>query len=1012
MGFLKTVCSTYDKFGELKKSFMKCHNSTGHYELIGMTQVLYSDPKWHFDRMCENDKAFYQGCGYTTAPFISLKNAICQVKISVLHGNKAIGKIVRISSLIQEPVILLSGSTADRDWICNDKCELENCEDEAQCNGFTYGQYCHLEENVNKPIIYVKPSRICDPSYHERRCCNSSENSEFEECEKTVMCGSSASTCPPLKYRYPLRDGYLLNMTRCSPEMHMCEPPLDHTNCSDQTRVGVTCLINGYPSTVSKYRICRETPMCDDSVDTLCETILAQCTVHKHQLCDGIDDCQNRIDEIGSICQSITKETCVRKGGSGLSSLPIPLKWLGDGIDDCRNGKDENWPYFCGAEKTRRVVIGSQVCSNVYLCRTGEPRFVEYIQLCDGTDTCGNENNVCKASRGSKTVTKKVASSNQGLQRYLSYCHRGLEQLVNLAGPCSSENFMFPPGDIYGLTKPLITLPSAQSSCDAMFGEQYLYTSCTNKCINSSCPLRNVLLHDSCPDYYTDRIRTIVDNEYLTFVFKSQGKDDVYVNDIFLCDNSYKCVPYDQVCDLVDDCGDGSDELNCTNHFQCNSSGHYVPLTSKCDGKIDCLDLSDECNNKCSKEILPGTTLKAISWTIGLSAVLANLITIFGNTWSVTKCRTTVALTNKSLVIFISVGDLLIGLYLLTVSMFDGFVYGKMYCPMQITWLASNRCDMIGVASTIGSQLSLFAMTILSLIRAHGIWNSMSVPGGIGMKSLAKVIAVSISLLMLSTAISISPILRGFEDFFINGMHYDANMKLFVGLVDKETHLQIFGEYYGRLRRIVLSWDSIDSMVANMFSHDVGQEDFTKTRLKVGFYGNDGVCLFKYFVRRTDPQHMFVWSILSINFLCFLVISVCYVIIAVLSMKSSRSVSSTNDDQARRRANRMNQKISIIITTDFLCWVPFIVVCVLHYLEVLDATPWYSVFSMVILPINSIINPLLYNDIIVKCTGKVLTRANTVVSSFISSVQSSLSVSKISSDNLPQENIEMQEMDI
>ena len=156
---------------------------------------------------------------------------------------------------------------------------------------------------------------------------------------------------------------------------------------------------------------------------------------------------------------------------------------------------------------------------------------------------------------------------------------------------------------------------------------------------------------------------------------------------------------------------------------------------------------------------------------------------------------------------------------------------------------------------------------------------------------------------------------------------------------------------------------------------------------------------------------MFVWTILSINFLCFFVISVCYVIIAVLSMKSARNVSSTNDDQGRRRANRMNQKISFIITTDFLCWVPFIVVCVLHYLEVLDATPWYSIFSMVILPINSIINPLLYNDIIVQYAEKVFTRANTVVSSFISSVRSSLSVSDISSDNLPQENMEMQEMD-
>ena len=58
----------------------------------------------------------------------------------------------------------------------------------------------------------------------------------------------------------------------------------------------------------------------------------------------------------------------------------------------------------------------------------------------------------------------------------------------------------------------------------------------------------------------------------------------------------------------------------------------------------------------------------------------------------------------------------------------------------------------------------------------------------------------------------------------------------------------------------------------------------------------------------------------------------------------------------------MNRKIAIIIFTDFCCWIPFIVTCALHTLSIIDASRWYALFSIVVLPINSVINPMLYDD--------------------------------------------------
>ena len=152
-------------------------------------------------------------------------------------------------------------------------------------------------------------------------------------------------------------------------------------------------------------------------------------------------------------------------------------------------------------------------------------------------------------------------------------------------------------------------------------------------------------------------------------------------------------------------------------------------------------------------------------------------------------------------------------------------------------------------------------------------------------------------------------------------------------------------------------------MIRGLFSHDLDYNDYTTRVTKLGFYGNDGVCLFKYFVKRSDPQKTFVWTIIAINFLCFIFISISYVAITCISQRSSKNVSNTKaNKQSSNRTKKMNQRIAFIITTDFVCWVPFIIICILHSAEVLDGTPWYSIFSIFFLPLNSVINPLIYDD--------------------------------------------------
>ena len=89
-----------------------------------------------------------------------------------------------------------------------------------------------------------------------------------------------------------------------------------------------------------------------------------------------------------------------------------------------------------------------------------------------------------------------------------------------------------------------------------------------------------------------------------------------------------------------------------------------------------------------------------MSWTVGTSAVILNLYIAARNLFSLKKCKTSVALLNKCLVILISLGDFLVGLYLLLISLADAF-YRNDYCNLEGEWLTSMKCSYLGIISTI-----------------------------------------------------------------------------------------------------------------------------------------------------------------------------------------------------------------------------------------------------------------------------------------------------------------------
>ena len=874
-----------------------------------------------------------------------------------------------------------SGDTAYSKDICDEECDTFSCEDEGDCNGYTYGLYC-ISRWYTKKLVYLSLSIICCRASSYQPCIGEEHMNDCTITDKTQQTCRHSRTgeivpvhnslrCIPINIKYSSYNAY------CEYSDYIKV----QTNCSDPSRVGVSCEVNGYLSTVSKYMICFDERIkaCDDQIESKCYSTKT-CKIHKHLMCNDKPDCEDGSDESHSTCLARTEDTCERRVGKD-GALPIPISWLGDGVKDCEDGSDETagWPT-CGVGTTERYVSSNKiVCKNTLICPWGNPGYVELRDLCDGLETCGNENNICSISRSAQDILTSAHTTDRELTKRLSYCHKGLESLRELLkDDCIKENHIYPNHDYFGVdTKTSVFLPEGKQSCDHMYGENYVYTSCTDRCISASCPLRNIIRYEVCPEQYPNRVGTIANGEYLAFFTKSYG--NIYTNRYFVCNNQEKCVDYNKVCNLVDDCGDSSDEDHCSNHFKCNSSGHFIPKSKKCDGNFDCLDLTDECNEQCSKQILESALLKGLSWLIGSLAVFSNFIIIVKSLVTLKRCKTSVAMINRLLIIMIALGDFLVGCYLFIIAIYDGIAFQRSYCLNQISWITSFECSAVGIFSTIGSQVSLFAMTGLSVVRLHGIWNSMRVPGGVNMKKSLQVAAAMFSLVVASAAIAVIPVIKKFEDFFVNGVKFLDELKIFIGTPNKEKVFDVIGAYYGRTKEATLKWDLMIRMVRNMFSHDY--EDHIERVDKVDFFGNDGVCLFKYFVQNDDPQRSFVWGILAVNFICFLFISLSYLLIGISSRRSSKSVAGSNNRQMNKRNRRMDQKISIIIVTDFLCWIPFIVICVLHSVGILDATPWYSLFSMVILPINSVINPLLYDEVLTEAIRSPLHSIWTRVSS-------------------------------
>ena len=911
-------------------------------------------PELYVTALCSNDPVMYQACnilGSNAQVKTRNRNMICgnyicknawdTYEITPYQGNCSTPSFCSDIECQKDnffPCRLVDfnsiSSGVPKSNVCDGKCQCLLCEDEENCYGL----------------------RFSDSDYELLRHQNSALN-------------NSHVFCDPYEFRlYAYPEDYVLKLTntsRCFLWIR-CKNKYDQTNCTDPLPTPLSCQIDGKPSNVSTNIICKrilyspfdkivadKSGVCDDGIDTQCVDLSPICYIHKHLLCDGQKDCTDGADEQNSFCGQVTMETCKRRY-LRLESR-IPLSWIGDGVLDCQEGEDEDKKKWLMCRYDSFTVSGSSDCNDVYLCKDNQHKFVQLNNLCDKQFHCDNLNQICSPIYRDGFIHQHLYQSDN--LYYLNYCLPGLNQLEVLKQKC--DLISYPPAEVWLSQRNRLFVPSGKQSCANMFGENYVFMSCSGLCFDATCPLRPIARTDVCDEQKYSQIYSISRDGALTLIHK---KRNIYqVTNFFECRNKI-CLSLDKVCNLVDNCGDGSDEKSCVNSYTCNRNNriydiNYIPLSSVCDGQIDCADASDE-TDCCSKRIFQNTALRISSLFIGILAVILNSFTFVKLVNSIRKVSITSAFLDKILIIVISCGDWLLGMYLVAIAIIDIFVT-KWRCEDHYEWLVSKECAWLGILSTIGSQISLFSMTALSLTRVHKI-QGIQVSRNTNKRFVAKTGLLVLAIIAISVLIAVLPLTPHQEDIFINDLYY-PKVRFLRGFISKPSLQRKFELFFGRFRKPIseLSWQNVRQLITKMFTSNYGG-----ITVKVHhFYGNDAVCLFKYFVSADDPQALFSWTILSINFFCFMLITSSYVAVGVKSQRSTLKLGNSATS-IKARNETLQRKVSVIIATDFLCWVPFIVISLLNTTGIIDATKWYALFSTIILPLNSVINPFLYHNML------------------------------------------------
>ncbi|XP_071804159.1 uncharacterized protein [Asterias amurensis] len=173
-------------------------------------------------------------------------------------------------------------------------------------------------------------------------------------------------------------------------------------------------------------------------------------------------------------------------------------------------------------------------------------------------------------------------------------------------------------------------------------------------------------------------------------------------------------------------------------------------------------------------------------------------------------------------------------------------------------------------------------------------------------------------------------------------------------------------EFSGAVRVMVITWLMVIFLSAFPLA---GLEYFGN------FYGRSGVCLALHITPGDYPGWEYsVVIFLVLNFVSFATIAVSYSVMFVVARRTQKAVNRSRDANT---GDAMARRMTLIVMTDFVCWIPIILLGVASLGGAYIPPQVYAWIAVFVLPVNSAVNPMLYTLLTAPYVRRVLSRART-----------------------------------